>query len=74
MPGRQYNLVYNTNAEHWLPTGMSLVSQYVLDHQVFLVVLEVDPWNHLLSAGVHQIFPVDGYHTNIFRIHGTPMT
>ena len=67
--GLQYNLADNTTKDYYLPTGMYPVSHTSLVNQGCIVLVKVDPWNHLLSYVFHQRFNVCGCHTNIYRIH-----
>ena len=62
----------NTTVDHYLPTRMSLDSQSELAHKRCLVVVELDPWNHIVSDGFHQIFTIGGCHTTINSIHSPP--
>ena len=58
VPGNQYNMVDNTNTEHYLPTDMSLGGQPTLSNTGCLVLVSVDQWNHLISDDFNQIFPI----------------
>ena len=64
----------NTTTYRYLPTGMYLVTQSELFHQYCLVVVAVSPWNHIISDGVHQRFPIGGCHPTIYRINSPPTT
>ena len=53
--------------------GMYLGIQYALDHKGSIVVVAVDPWNHIISDGVYKIFLMGGCQNTLY-IRQNPTT